>query len=377
MKMSEQGATVLAYRAILRATELVGREHVYFWVFAENREILDLLSVIPAENVLTVRSDSFVVFLLDVIKTLVQIRRLAIDATVDLELLARAPAILAFLTGARRRAGMHPYTLDGPYRGDLLTHKLWYNPYLHTARSSYLLVEALLADPSDTPLLKIPTPPVDLRPPRLTLHEGHRNQVRTLIERLLGETVTSPIALLNPNASDLLPLRKWPTERFVELGRQLLARHPGLILVITGAPTERKDAEELTRAIGSRQAVSVAGRTTLQELLTLYTLATVLVTNDSGPAHFASLTGIDVVVLFGPETPHLYGPIGENVHTIWAGLACSPCVNAYNHRVSPCSNNRCMQTISVDQVLDEVEAILARHGLGPPPEAAVARGAET
>src|SRR5437867_7886328 len=118
IKMAEQGATVLAYRALCRAVELVGRENVYFWVFAENREILDLLDVIPCENVLTVRSKTFGVFVVDILRTLRRIRTLGIDATVDLEFLARAPAILAFLTGARRRAGLHRFTVEGPYRGD-------------------------------------------------------------------------------------------------------------------------------------------------------------------------------------------------------------------------------------------------------------------
>ena len=62
-------------------------------------------------------------------------------------------------------------------------------------------------------------------------------------------------------------------------------------------------------AIGAERAVSFAGQTTLRELLTLYTIADVLVTNDSGPAHFASLTPVHTVVLFGPETPRLFGSL--------------------------------------------------------------------
>ena len=69
-------------------------------------------------------------------------------------------------------------------------------------------------------------------------------------------------------------------------------------------------------------AISLAGRTTIRQLLALYGLAEVLVTNDN--------------------------------HTIWAGLACSPCVNAFNDRQSPCTNNLCMQHITVDQVFEQV-----------------------
>ena len=48
---------------------------------------------------------------------------------------------------------------------------------------------------------------------------------------------------------------------------------------------------------------SLPEKTTLRQLLVLYTRSEILVTNDSGPAHFASLTAIHVVTLFGPETP--------------------------------------------------------------------------
>jgi ADP-heptose:LPS heptosyltransferase len=151
-------------------------------------------------------------------------------------------------------------------------------------------------------------------------------------------------------------------ERFLELGRRLLGQHPQLTLFITGSPAERRDAEALAAALGER-TFSVAGQTTVRELIVLYTLADVLVTNDSGPGHFATLTSIDSVVLFGPETPQLFGGLGERTHTLWAGLACSPCVNAYNHRFSPCTNNVCMQAITTDAVFAEVQRCLSRRAI--------------
>jgi ADP-heptose:LPS heptosyltransferase len=87
----------------------------------------------------------------------------------------------------------------------------------------------------------------------------------------------------------------------------------------------------------------------------------VLVTNDSGPAHFATLTPIDVVTLFGPETPALFAARTPRNHVLWAGIACSPCVSAFNNRLSRCRNNLCMQRISVDQVFAATLAACAAH----------------
>jgi ADP-heptose:LPS heptosyltransferase len=132
--------------------------------------------------------------------------------------------------------------------------------------------------------------------------------------------------VLNPNAHDRLPLRKWPNERFVEIGRRILTDMSGATIVITGTAAERAAAEEVRQQIGSARVLNLAGRTTLRQAIVLHSLAAAVLTNDSGPAHFASLTDTAIVVLFGPETPQLYGPLGPNVEPLWAGIACSPCV---------------------------------------------------
>ena len=357
IKMIEQGATVLAYRAIARAVDMVGRENVYFWVFDENRFILDLLGLVPPENVLTIRTTGRFKLLWDLLRTAWQARKLGIDATVDMEFFSRASAILAYITGATRRVGLHRFTSEGPYRGDLLTHRVQYNPYLHTAAAYYLLIEALEGDPTQIPMMKVASPTIDFTTPRFRPAVSEIDAVQEILDRVAGRVVSRPIVLLNPNASDMLPLRRWATERFVELGRRILEEHPEATIAITGAPSERKAAEEIARQIGP-DVISLAGHTTLRQLIVLYTMADVLVTNDSGPGHFSSLTDITSIVLFGPETPTVFGPLAANAHVLRADIACSPCVNPFNHRFSPCNDNVCMRMITVGQVYELVQARL-------------------
>ena len=76
-----------------------------------------------------------------------------------------------------------------------------------------------------------------------------------------------------------------------------------------------------------------------------------MLSNDSGPPHFASVTGMPTYVFFGPETPKLYGTLGTTT-PIYAGLACSPCVSASNHRKTACTDNVCLQVITPEQVFD-------------------------
>ena len=103
--------------------------------------------------------------------------------------------------------------------------------------------------------------------------------------------------------------------------------HPDVLLLITGAPGEREDAADLTKHVAHARCVNFAGAVPLPELPLLYSISTCMITNDSGPAHFASLTEMPTFVFFGPETPTLYGALGPTT-PIYAGLACSPCVAA-------------------------------------------------
>jgi ADP-heptose:LPS heptosyltransferase len=354
LKWIEQGATVLAHGAIASAVRRVGRENVYFVVFEENRFIVDLLDVIPRENVIALRHTSFLRFVADCVGTLLAFRRLGIDTTIDMEFFARATAIFAFLSGARRRVGLHRFNSEGPYRGDLLTHRLQHNPFLHVSQQYRALVEALDEDPRDVPLGKrtIPLDP----PPVFTPSPAEKDEVRAIVAKAAGE-IGKPFVLLNPNAGDLLPIRRWPDERWVELGKRLL-EDPRVLVAITGAPSEAAGAEALSRALGSPRAISLAGKTSLRQVIVLYTIADLLVTNDSGPGQFSALTEIKSIVIFGPESPRAFGPRGPGSHVLTADLACSPCVSPYNHRFSPCHNPVCMHSVTVENVLEKVRSVL-------------------
>src|SRR2546426_9764388 len=356
VKFAEQGSTVLAYPAICRAIEMVGRENVYFVVFEDNRFILDAMEIIPDGNVITIATRRVFELATGALRAVLQVRKIGIDAVVDMEFLTRFSAILTFTTGARSRVGFHTFFGDGPYRGDLMTHRLLYNPHLHTSEMFEAMVEALNRDPAVLPTFDF-TPSANQPLASFSPSLPEVAEIKALLERENPRISSAPLILLNPNASDLLPLRRWPAPRYVELARRLLERYPNLFIGFTGAPAEAAPNNQLADEVGSGRVIRLAGKTTLRRLLVLYTRSEILVTNDSGPAHFASMTPIRVVTLFGPETPALFAARSPNAIALWAGIACSPCVNAYNNRQSVCRNNLCMQAITVNDVFKEVTGI--------------------
>jgi ADP-heptose:LPS heptosyltransferase len=356
VKFAEQGSTILAYPAIRRATEMVGRENVYFIVFEDNRFVLDAMEVIPDGNVITIATRSPLGLALSALQAVHRVRKIGIDGVIDLEFLTRFSAILTFTTGAKSRVGFHTFFGDGPYRGDLMTHRLLYNPHLRTSQMFEAMVEALTHDPAVLPTFNF-TPSANQPLPSFRPSPSEVAEVNALLQHETPRIGSAPLILLNPNASDLLPLRRWPAPRYVELARRLLERYPELFIGFTGAPAEAAPNNRLADEVGSSRVVRLAGKTTLRQLLALYARSEILVTNDSGPAHFASLTPIRVVTLFGPETPALFASRSPNATALWAGIACSPCVNAYNNRQSVCRDNLCMQAITVDDVFEKVTRI--------------------
>ncbi len=368
VKPVEQGALVLAYGAIKHAADRVGRENVFVFAFAKNREILDILNVIPGENVITARDDNLFILALDMSRAIVRMHRLRIDTAIDLEIFARISIIICWLSGARRRVGLHRFNSEGPYRGALVTHRVQYNPYLHTSQAFDIFVRSAFTDEKDAPLLKeAPVSPLCPPPPFLP-DIADVESVNCALNGFLSPlprlaSSPWPVVVFNPKCRDELPARKWADPCFIELGRELLQSHPESRIIITGLPFEEEDCEAMVRTIDTSRCVNLAGKLSLRGLITLLTMTDALVSSDSGPAHFAAMTDITGVVLFGPETPQLYSPLSDRLVTVYLGLACSPCFSPMNYRLSPCTNNLCMQRITVEQVHKELCAALGKRKL--------------
>jgi len=354
IELSEMGSTILGYGAMKKARELFGAE-LFFLIFESNAESIRMLDVVSRKNILTIRSSNLFVMAWDTLRVLFQIRRLRIDTVVDMELFSRFTALLSYLSGAKAVSGFYKFHMEGLYRGNFLTHKVQYNPYYHISQSFLALVHALAADPYELPLLKREIKKEEVIRGRIHSTDEQKKAMLKKLQRLnTSITSKSKIIILNPNASELLPLRRWPLAHYQKLAEKLLTLKD-TYLVITGIASEKPDAQAICQHVNSDRCIDFIGQTTLRELIDLYEISSLLISNDSGPAHFSSLTDIPSIVLFGPETPLLYGPLSPHCTPVTSNFACSPCVSAFNHRKSACTNNRCLQVISPERIFELVK----------------------
>ena len=357
IELSEMGSAILVDPA-MRNAQARGAE-LFFLIFKSNRASLTLLNTVKPENIFTIDSSSLGGLIKDTLRFLIIARRHRIDTVIDLELFSRFTALLTGLCGARRRVGYHIFHGEGLWRGFMLTRKVHYNPHIHITKNFLSLIHAAFAKQIEVPFSKIQISDSEVRLEQAVINPAALEKVRERIEKLAKESDIeythgkNRLILINPNASDLLPQRRWAQQRFSELIQGIHQQYPNDLILITGSPAEFAYVEKVRIVANIKNALNFAGQVSFGELPPLYTLSDVMVTNDSGPGHFSAVTPLRTVVLFGPETPALYGSIGNSI-PITANLACSPCVSAANHRKTPCQDNVCMQAITVAQVLDKV-----------------------
>jgi len=358
IKLSEMGSTVLAYPALAELKKRCPGVELFFLVFKNNSAIVEALDIIPPDNIITVDMSSVSRLVASGTLALWRLLRERIDTSIDMDFFSRLAALIGFIVCRGNRVGFHRYTSEGLSRGNLLTHRVLYSPHVHTAAAFMSLVLTLFERPEDEPHYRGSIPADQLVAPKYVPSAAEIESVRNKLRLTGAPSEVHPLILINPNSSDIFPLRRWPMENFAELCDQLLKSFTSASLVITGVTSEASDALYLTERVANPRLVDFTGKTSFRELLALYSIANLMVTNDSGPAHFASILDLPTIVLFGPETPRLYSPLGGNHRDLYSEFACSPCVSVYNAKKSPCGDNRCLKAITVDAVVGQASTLL-------------------
>ena len=350
--LSEMGSLVLASPMFTRLRERYPDAELHALMFGKNREVLDLLDVMPRGHVVTLDDRGAASLVRDTLRAVRTLRRLKIDVAIDCELFARIGMLFSRLSGARVRVGFHRHNQEGLYRGELLNRPVPYNPYRHIADQFLALAESISSDAQPRSKGLLPREARDYPLPQLQVQPG---EVQALRARLLAAhpAAADRALVLLYAGGGILPIRAWPLEHYIALTRALLER--GAAVAVIGLAEDQPLARQIAAAAPDPAVLDLTGWTrNIRELLLLFHHAQLLVTNDGGPGQFAAMTPISSIVLFGPETPTLYGSLAPRSHSIHlATLPCSPCLTAYNHRNSPCDgDNQCLKRIAPQTVLE-------------------------
>lgn len=244
-------------------------------------------------------------------------------------------AIIALLSGIPRRLG---YSTDG--RGFLLRPSVPIKAEtLNRHQVDYYL--GLLSEAG----LKTDRGPLVLR-----LNERERFWAVYFLKKN-GWNEGEKLAGINPGAT-YGSAKRWYPERFAALADRILKE--GVKVIIFGGPSETSIVEEIKNRMVSIP-ILVAGSTSIRELASLIERCSVFVSNDTGPMHMAAALKVPVVALFGSTDPNATAPLGEGHRVIQKEVECGPCF------LRECPKDfRCMDLITVDEVLYTVKEVLKR-----------------
>lgn len=258
----------------------------------------------------------------EIIRFAHELRRRDFDLVVDLQGLFRS-GLMSWQTGASRRIGF-ANAREGAWA--FYTQRVDVPEVQVHAVDRYLKVAAALGCGDSPAEFTFP------------VYEEHRQQAQSLVEGV------GPYAVLMPGTNWVT--KRWPAEYFEALVGPLRERL-GLASLLAGGP----DAVELSAKIPS--AVSLAGRTSLPQLVAVLEGASLVIANDSGPMHIAAALGRPLVTMFGPTNPARTGPYGRPDGMVRVEIPCSPC---YSRK---CSHISCMKWLMVEDVLSACEKQLA------------------
>lgn len=233
------------------------------------------------------------------------------DVAIDLSGLFRS-GVFTWFSKAPVKLGFKESDEGSPF---FYTHKVHGSMEIH-AIDRYLELVRFLGCPTDE--IVYPFAPYDPDP-------------------VIAQTLPQSYAMMSPSAGK--PANRWPAEKFGELA----ARLPLPTVVISSAAEAQIAQTVVEHSQG--KAISIAGKTSLKELLALIGKARFFICNDTGPMHMAAALNIPVFAIFGPANPVRTGPYGDIHHVIQKDLPCSPCYAKH-----PCDNYRCMEELGVDDV---------------------------
>jgi len=238
-----------------------------------------------------------------------------------------------------RRIG---YDRDG--RGVMLTDKLLPDRY----NGRFLSVSALKYYLSVADYLHCPTENYELE---LFTESKYETEAEEILLRY-GVVKDGAYAIINPGAS-YGSSKCWPAEYFAEVGDYLVGKF-GLKVLIVGSPREVplvKDVAAKMKSKGWAVTDPVAGLGVLKSLVKRSKL---MVTNDTGPRHFAAAFGVPVGTIFGATDPRWSETLYSQERQVRIDLSCGPCMK----KTCPEKHHRCMKDLKPERVERAIEELL-------------------
>ena len=353
IELFEMGASIMTYPAVLYLREQAPQARLHVLTTRSIRPSWLKISEIDPDCVHGLEEKSVFSFLLSFWQIRRKLNRLPLDLVIDFELFFRITAIFSFFLRAKRKGGFHRYHLEGLYRGSIYDTGCHFNQNTHISRNFLALTKTVFTGTHNLPEHK---GSIGLEELRVGSYQSQKT-VRLGLDSKIPGFLSSPYMLVAPDVGPNLPVRNYPLDRLQIVIQKILEEFPDHQVGLIGTKENRGPCEALQGRIGNNRITILAGNTSMDELFELLLEARLLISNDNGPIHFAALTQTPTLALFSTDSPYVYGSLGRSV-ILYSHFQCSPCIMAYNHKQSDCTDNKCLQAIAPEAVFELARSML-------------------
>ena len=185
----------------------------------------------------------------------------------------------------------------------------------------------------------------------LFVSETRKNAARRILEQA-GAQVGRPLAVLCPGSVNSRA-KRWPAEHYAELADRLTAS--GMDVALIGSSGEADVSRDVSNR-ARQQPIVLTGKTSVAEVVAIISIADVLVTNDTGPAHIGAAIRTPTLVVFGPTNPLTTYPMSAAAAIIRHPPDCAPCM------LRDCPiDHRCMTAIAPEEVFGRAVALMTKR----------------
>lgn len=306
---------------------------ISFLSLKNNREILEKNQFI--DNYYLLELEGMFNFLKNGVRLIYQLRKYRFNVVLDFDQFARFSALICLFANIPYRVGFDTRTQGKKWA---FNFPVFYNNDYHTV---YIFADLLK---------KIGIKDINLAPLPINIIAQDKERVN---EFLRSNQLNSAKVLIGMHlgSGDNFPQRRWPIKYFINLS-EMLIKHFDAKIILTG---NTKDEDKLNKDFcvkinSSNNVYNVCRKFNVRETAYLIQNCRLFFSADTAPLHIATAMGVNVVCFFGPNTPVLYGPRGNNDVIFYRALSCSPCITNFNAKTSNCRNAKCMTEITMDEV---------------------------
>ena len=332
------GNLVLALPSFKKISEMYLSASITLLTVGNNKGLLEEANFIDKVVYFNVKNINS--FISSFIKLFFYLRKQKFDIILDYDIFARISTIFSYLLGAKLRCGIAiPFQMRAPLYNIVVD----YNNNQHISRTFYDMADCLGASKiKKVNLVKIPGSNSD----KIFIKNFLREKEILDNDKLIG---------IHVGSGDNFIGRRWPELNFARVADYLIEKYKCRIL-FTGTEKEHHLINKTIKFMKHKNHTLIMKECNLRQLALIIERCDMFMSTDTGPLHLSSAMNTPSVSFYGPNTPVLYGPLGNKKNlSFYEGIKCSPCITNFNAKSTKCNNAICLKKITPDKVIRKID----------------------